>query len=723
MWKVKTNQFTKEEIVHHGNQFLTGNGFMGYRGTLDEFDKNQLVGLNIPGVYDQFENKWREPVNLPNPFYTTLFYQNEELSVLTKKPIHHEVMLDISCGVYQRITTWEIDNKQIEIQSSRFISLANIHLMVMKYTVKATSNCSITVKTGIDGDVWDLNGPHLQEYLIDIKNNNINFSTKTKECQIPVLVQEIFMIDHKVEINNLKNYQQAFRQFTLTLKKDEAITFYKWAYINHHEDGIEKGVETLQNAAQLGYDYLYEENKKEWQKRWNISDVIIKGDEAAQFALRYSIYHLIILSQRHSDKVSIPARGISGQTYKGAIFWDTEMFMLPFYLATDLKTAKNLVKYRIHTLDGARIKAKEYGYRGAFYAWESQETGIDACSHYNVTDVFTNRPMRTYFRDKQIHISADIVYGIWETYLRTKDISILLSGGAIVILECARFYLSYGNQKLDKDQFEFIDVTGPDEYHERVYNNAFTNRMILETFKIALKVIDLLKENYPLEIEKIMKQLVFVEDYELLKQLISYLYLQKPNENNLIEQFDGYFKLEDTTVEVLRSRLLHPNEYWGGANGIATPTQIIKQADVITMLYLFKDDYTPDVLKANWEYYEKRTEHGSSLSACMYALVSCLNHNPEWAYPYFMKTATVDLTGDSKQYAGGIYIGGTHPAANGGAYMTAIYGFAGLTIEDNEIKLNPQLPKHWQEMEFKIILNNELMKICLTSDKIEITKE
>ena len=164
--------------------------------------------------------------------------------------------------------------------------------------------------------------------------------------------------------------------------------------------------------SSLGYDIFKNSHVQQSENRWDISDVIIEGSEEDQLALRYSIYHLQIIAPSHSNKLSIPARGLSGQTYKGAVFWDTEIFMLPFFLHTSPEVANNLVNYRIRTLDGAREKAKYYGFKGAFYAWESHENGEDACSDFNVTDVFTGRPVKTYFKDKQVHISAAVAYAV-----------------------------------------------------------------------------------------------------------------------------------------------------------------------------------------------------------------------------------------------------------------------------------------------------------------------
>ena len=220
----------------------------------------------------------------------------------------------------------------------------------------------------------------------------------------------------------------------------------------------------------------------------------LEGDDAAAFALRASQYHLNCIAPRHAGNMSIPARGLSGQTYKGAIFWDSEIFFFPMFAHTQPEIARSLLVYRIETLPGALRKAAEYGYRGAFYAWESQEGGVEGCTNFNVVDVFTHRPVRTYFRDKQIHISADIVYALRSYYEMTGDRSLLENGGAEVILECARFYLSRANAHADSDEVDFADVIGPDEYHERVTNNAFTNRMIRHCIESALQLEEIFRD-------------------------------------------------------------------------------------------------------------------------------------------------------------------------------------------------------------------------------------
>ncbi len=717
-WEIKEVGYNKDQIVHFGNKFLIGNLKLGVRGTLDEYRKKHMVGINLPLVYDQVGNGWREPVHSFNPLYTSIEVDGQAVDVINHNPIYHEQSLNLKNGVMTRVTTYSVSDKKITFKSERFVSLINERCIIARFEISLDHDAVLRVKTGIDYDIWDIHGPHIENVDSSHQDNYLFVSgvTHEKGYHISTLktVKPLFTEYNQKVIDKNKII---YNQYEFSGLKNQTYQFEQYSIIGVNQD-FEESLKQIHLIEAVGYQKKLKENEKIWNQKWIDSDVVIKGDPKAQLALRYSIYHLLILAPNDYPQASIPARGISGQTYKGAIFWDTEIFMLPFYLNTDIKSARKIIEYRIHGLKGAKDKAKSYGYQGAFYAWESQEDGYDACTDYNVTDVFTNRDVRTFFRDKQVHISADIVYAI-ESYInRTKDIKILYDGALEVILEVARFYLDYGSYKLLKDRFEILDVLGPDEYHERVHNNAFTNQMVKMVFEVVLKYKDYFIAQADDYFDEIVKKISFEDDLKLIKIYNEKFHIIKPNKDEIIEQFDGYFNLKDISKTDLFNQKIHENEYLGG-HGLAGDTKIIKQADVIAMLYLFKDKYSLDTLKKNWLYYEPKTEHGSSLSASMYALVACLIDQSDYAYPLFMKSASVDLTGESKHYAGGIYIGGTHPAASGGAYMTAIYGFTGLSFE-NGIHLNPHLPKEIEAISYRVKHQDKTYEIYVDKEKHQI---
>ncbi len=727
-WMLKETGFRRHNVEMNGNRFMIGNGYMGYRGTMEECTKEDLVACNLAGVFDKVGDSWREPVNAPNAFFAALSYNDTRLTVFSECLIEHEQCLDLSAAVHRRKSVYQIeDGGRVTLESERFLSIHNVHNGGMKYSIACSEDCVLELETGIDGDVWDINGPHLTQLEMSVVDDTVTLQGTSSECNHIIAVSECTLACVPLTALDTSG-NKILRKYRFHAKAGLDYTFIKYSSIVTSLDGYQDPVAASRNfskeALATGYDQLLLKHKNSWQERWNDADVIIQGDEEAQYALRYSIYQLMIIAPSHCGRISIPARGLSGQVYKGAIFWDTEMFMNPFFYLTQPKTARNLVSYRIRTLDGARRKAKEYGFRGAFYAWESQETGDDACTDFAITDVFSGRPMRTYFRDKQVHISADVVYAIWQYVICTGDESILLEGGAEVILECARFFYTYSYFSKEKNRYEIIDVVGPDEYHDRVGNNAYTNKMVKYTLEVAIKVIDVLKSRYQEQFLTLFAKLEFQEDYDRILEMEKLLYVPSPEEHQgLIEQFDGYFKLKDEALADLKAKIIVPNEYLGGCTGLATTTQIIKQADVITMLNLYKTEYTNEIKKANWEYYEPRTEHGSSLSACVYALVAADIGNPDWAYRYFMKTATIDLTGASKQYVGPLYIGGTHPAANGGAWMAAVLGFGGVNFTENEITIKPALPKKWEKLSFGIQWRNQRFTVEIHRTGIKISAD
>ncbi|ABX43667.1 glycoside hydrolase family 65 protein [Lachnoclostridium phytofermentans] len=740
-WMLTENGYDSSLAATLGNKFFIGNGYLGIRGTLEEYEKDQLVAINLSGIYDQVEKKFREPINAPNALYTYIEIAGERIGLPNSETKSHQITLDFAHGLFGRKTSYPTKDGEITVESERFCCMEQPHIICMKYCIHTGVDMEVTLVSGIDADVWDINGPHLNnvKFSSSSKEENtfeLSVHANTSEKRIGINVWEITslrilddIIPDCLEQRKKQQYthevvkaeSKILNRFTISLPANGMVCFYKYIGIYTEKDSAlyeRENKELLHHALLQGYGTLKSDHMEWWKKCWERDQVVLEGDEEAMQALNYSLYHLICIAPRHSKSMSIPARGLSGQTYKGAVFWDTEMFLLPFYLYTEPKVARSLVKYRIDTLVGAKKKAKEYGYLGAFYAWESQEGGYEACSDYNVIDVFTERPMRTYFRDKQIHISSAVVYGLMSYVHTTNDYSVLEEGGVEVVLECAQFYYSMLLQKVPFGQFELHDVVGPDEYHERVNNNFYTNRMAKFTFDMAVELIQNISKLSKETQNKLAKQYGLSALLTKFEEASKRIYLKDPDKyTKLIEQFDGYYKLKDSTLDEVRSKVIHPKEYWGGAYGVAADTKIIKQADVVTTLALFREEYEQDALQKNWDYYEPRTEHGSSLSACMYALLACYCGNPDQAYPFFLKSAMADLKGGGKEWAGLLYIGGTHPAAAGGAYMTAVYGFAGLTIKEGSIAVKPCLPSSITKLSFLVQIGEKKYRVTVTKEE------
>ncbi|MDD6483838.1 MAG: glycosyl hydrolase family 65 protein [Clostridiales bacterium] len=714
---VSENEFNKDNIPWNGNRFLIGNGYFGIRGTLEEYSKEHMCAVNMAGIYDRAGDAWRESVNAPNPLHTYIIVNGTKYALPETEPKSHTQTLDFKNGLHLRKTQWQTENGTITIECERFASMSRRHLIAMRYTFFADFECEAEIVTGIDGDVWDINGPHFVKIQTGTQGSVNSVIGTTGEKNISVTAKDCTSADFKAEQTTDEGEKTVYRHFSFKAEPGKEYTIEKIAQITTSEDDFDVAGE----IDKLTYSMLRAEHITAWERIWDISKITIEGDDEAMYALNYSIYHLNCIAPREMKGKSIAARGLSGQVYKGAVFWDTEMFMIDYYIHTEPEIAKTLLQYRIDTINGARAKAAEYGLNGAYYAWESQEGGYEGCSDYNVTDVFTNRPMRTHFRDKQYHVSAAVVYGIMKYIRGTGDYSILGEGAMEVIVECAQMYRSLLLKYADKPYYEIHDVVGPDEYHERVNNNAYTNRMAKFVFDTALEMLDEFEAKYPEKIKALDDKYGLEATKAMLKDSAEGIFIREPDNNGIIEQFEGYFKLEDVSVDTVRSRLLDPKEYWGGAYGVAANTQVIKQADVAAMLSMFKDDYSADIMKKNFDYYEPRTEHGSSLSACMYSLLACFTGNTETAYPLFMKSAKADLVKGGKEWAGLVYIGGTHPASEGGAWIVAVNGFAGISEQDGKLVCRPSLPQNWKSMSFKLVYRGTVYKVNINGTKGEIS--
>jgi kojibiose phosphorylase len=730
LWTISTTEHAgdKESIMRRGNVYQIANGYMGYRGTLDEFGAEEAVGITLAGIFDRVGSAWREPVNAPNGGFTRVALDGVELSALGRKVRRHRQTLHFANALFERETRFASRGKTLTLKSSRFLSAAVPNLGVIRFSVRCDRPATVTIRTGIDGDIWDLNGPHLPRLTAEDHDSILLMHGVTHEQAKRVVVAEAVDAAFGEETHE-PHGNRNLRTIRLRATAGKTYVFHKYFAVFTDHDAVsgplrDAARDTVRQARALGYPACLEQHNAAWAAKWERCDVQIEGDDEAQHALRYSLLQLLMVAPMTGSANSIPARALSGQVYKGAVFWDTELFMAPFFLHTDPEKAVELMRYRIRTLDGARRKAgtEGPGYRGAFYAWESQETGDDACSYFNIGDPLTGRELRTYFRDKQIHISGDVALALWDYFRLTGDDALLLDGGAEVILECARFYYSYAYFKPDKGRYELLDVVGPDEYHERVNNNAFTNRVARETFAIALAVVDHLRRNHPAELAVLLKKLAIERELPGFREAADRLYVPAPDaKTGVIEQFDGYFQLREATIEELKARLVHPDEYLGAGQGLAVPTQVIKQADVVTMLALFRDDFSAKIKQANWDYYEPRTAHGSSLSACAYAMVATEFGDLDVAYAYFLKTAKIDLEAKYKVHVGTIFMGGSHPAANGGAWMTAVFGFGGVQADEKRIVITPRLYKKWKRLEFNLAYKGGGFRIKITKAAVTIT--
>lgn len=367
LWTVSSGVFAhdREAIMRNGNIYQIANGYMGYRGTLDEHSPDELVAVTLAGLFDRVGDAWREPVNAPNGGFTQVGLDGLPISALPTAVRSHHQSLHLQDAVFERQTEYETGGKVLTIRSARFLSLNKPNLGVIRFSVRCDSAALVRIETGIDGNIWDLNGPHLLDLRGEQRGDVVLVGGTTNEASKPVVVAETIDTDF-VSSTVCSQDNRMLRAIELQAEAGRTYTFTKYFSVYTGRSGdravvADAAVAEVLAAKKAGYEACLAEHNACWSERWSLCDVQIEGDDIAQHALRYSIFQLLIAAPASGSRNSIPARALSGQVYKGAVFWDTEMFMFPFFLHTYPEKAIELLRYRIKTLDGARRKARTEG--------------------------------------------------------------------------------------------------------------------------------------------------------------------------------------------------------------------------------------------------------------------------------------------------------------------------------------------------------------------------
>ena len=727
-WLLRRKGFrNSEKSIQVNESLLTiGNGYLNIRGSLEELPDGHCGGMYISGIYDKSEAAVEELVKCPMWTDVSVWVEGQKFCHSTCEAIFHEQVLDLRKGTLHRRTTFkDPQGKIITFETIRLVFMHDDHLgyMLVKITPKNFSG-PIRVFTGLNGDVCNRGYfpretlKHLHLERIERGKTFMYLEMKTRERGIRISEAASWKLispaldNHQIEP---RIYGEKFtNEITLHAEKGKTYVFEKLAVVltSREIEGSAMFLRTigkLKSYIRRGINTELHSHLNAWEKKWQQADIVINGDEKAQHALRYNIYQLLINSP--TRPASIGAKFLSSEGYLGHIFWDTEIFILPFYIYNFPQTARNMLLYRYQTIDGAKKNALMKGYLGAKYAWESATTGED------VTPRFATKLERTirfiYTGMEEDHIVSDVIYGAEKYYRVTGDEQFLLDYGLEMIFLTAQFWASrvVRNGKI----YEIRCVIGPDEFHEHINNNAYTNFMVRWHLKRAFLLYTYMHKNNAPVLDKLVEKIgLRKEEVETWLVICRNLKLNYNPETRLYEQFDGYFALRDYVIEAFdrKNRPLLPS----GVNyRNIQSTQLIKQADVLAMMLLFPNSFTDEEKIANFDFYEKRTVHKSSLSHCMYAMTGLAAGRRSNAYRYFMKTALFDLENIHENTALGI-----HAAAVGGTWQTVVYGFGGLSIKSDRLVLKPWLPKKWENLSFRVQWKERMVAVTVYHDKIKI---
>jgi HAD superfamily hydrolase (TIGR01509 family) len=459
----------------------------------------------------------------------------------------------------------------------------------------------------------------------------------------------------------------------------------------------------------LGWREVLASHEQAWADRWAVANVAIEGDEDIQRVIRFAEYHLISAANPEDERVSVGARGLTGDAYLGHVFWDTEVYLLPFYTAVWPRAARSMLMYRFHTLDAARSKAARIGCKGALYAWESADTGIETTPERVVgadgqtVDVLCGR--------LEQHISGDVAYAVWRYWQATQDDAFLLSAGAEIILETARFWASRATPEADGAR-HIRHVIGPDEYHEDVDDNAFTNVMARWNIARALEVLDLFDARWPNRSSELRAKLdLGAAELADWRDAAARIVTGLDPKSGIYEQFAGFNALDQFDLSAHADRTSPIDVIIGRERTQAS--QIVKQADVVALIAMLPQAFEGASALANFRYYEPRCGHGSSLSPAMHALVAAQLGDTEMALRYLRDISHFDADPAS---AGGVRIAGL-----GGIWQAVVMGFGGLDLSGDVPAFDPKLPKAWRGLSYEALWRGRRFAVRVTPDAADVT--
>ena len=700
--------FDKNDVSHIESLFALGNGYMGLRGTYDESDEgiNECAGMYINGIYATvpyvhlakcvgFSKGDEFTINLADWRIFEVYIDGEKACFSAGNIKEHKRVLDMRGGVIERSFVFETSTgKKAEVKSLRLVDMTNVNTAEISYTVKAVNfDGDVTVVSKIVKTTM-ISDNYQTEVVGEMNNNGVYVFTQqsvtTGQRVASAFAHEIIGSGTTEIENDGNEYRVVVRS---SLSKGDKVTVNKYAGFSCSMDKTDDmegdAVHFVADNLLQGFSALLERQKKFWADWWQIGDINIKGNPADQQAVRFSLFEL---RQQlvTTNKCSIGATGLTGPGYSGKVFWDTEMYLMPYYNFTRPETQKELMMYRYRILDTARARAKEFGTVGAMYAW----CGISGAE----TSVVFEASVAEY------HLNSDIAFSVWRYCDTTGDKEFLYDYGAEMVFETARF-MSHRGAFIPTlgNRFCINVVCGPDEYACGVNNNMYTNMMVQYHLRYALEVAEDMKKNAPEKYAVLESRCSLTEDeLDLWKRAADNMYYRYNEELGIHEQDDNFVRNDPVDMDRMPKNVdirwkYHPLDLWR--------MQVSKQADVVLLNFIRGDMFTREEKIRDYDYYEPKCNHGSSLSTAIHSIMASELGKPE-AYEFFRCSAYMDISDFKHNTADGL-----HLACLGGVWMCVVNGFLGMRHYKDGIHFEPHIPSEWESYDCNICYHGAVIGI------------
>ena len=735
-WIVSEIKFEEKYIGKTEAIFALGNGYIGLRSANEERYLNEKRDLFISGTFNK-ANK-NEVTELPNVADVTeieILINGKHLMLNASNNKEYVKYLNLKTGELNRTFVYlDEEGNKYSLKFNRFVAQDRLHVIVNRVEITPLSKtANIRFISGINGQVTNTGSQHFNEgekrvyeykYIQMLQETSESCITFIQNSAHNIYINgdkieekpELSIDRRKVTISN--NYDLTQGQ-TLVIEKFSNI--YTTRDITSENLTIEQirdaSLDEIKEISNMSYEILFNSNKEVWSSYWNDQNIVIEGNDYDQLAIRFAQYHLKVMTPSHDNRCGIAAKGLSGEGYKGHSFWDTEIFILPFYTYSKPEIARKLLEYRYLSIGGARKKAKDNGYEGAMYPWESAwlEDG-EVTPVWGAVDIVTGKSTKIWSGFIEQHITSDITFAIWQYYMVTNDEDFMEKYGYEIMFDTAIFWASRLERDEIKQRYHINEVIGPDEYKEHVDNDAFTNWLAYWTIETAINYYNKLKESDSEVIRKLESKLSLQNAMENWTTKLPKIYLPEPRDlDNVIPQNDTFLSLEDIDLTKYKNQE-HIGSMFKDYNlDQVNKIQVVKQADVVMLLYLLEHKFSKEVKKANYDYYEKRTLHDSSLSLSTHSILASDIDEKDLAYKLFQEATKIDLGENMKTSDHGI-----HAASLGGLWQIVVNGFGGVRMVGGNLRINPKLPENWSRLSFSFMWKGNKLDIELTKEGIKI---
>lgn len=699
-WTIRASGAMQDDFLE--SVFFTGNGRLGVRGYAagDPRPRPVQQGMFLAGMFDEIKPGITDFIHLPTPVWHHIAANGETLT--PAGPVLRA--LDLSCGTLTLQYRADTPHGTVRVTEERWFDPECPAFLWQRLQVESSTPEDLTVDSGIYSASCNCPVPDDQvkenhETVQLMVEEEPRFSSGKLEAGWHSHVTGLGLQIHLHYAIQGGRQEASVRQFgvccglrfTGTAAPGKPFVLDKTAVILTSRD---RDPRIDPSAQPLAYDLARQQAKEHWAARWSVCDVAVDGDADAQTALRYAAYQLICSCSARDDTVNIGARGLTHTRYKGCYFWDTDLFMMPFFLLTDPSGARSLMQYRVNCLPQAKEHARRMNSAGARYPWMASYDGSEQCESWDIGA-------------SELHVTADIVYAM-DLYARiTGDVPFFREAEEVYI-ETARFWCSRYTPVLGTDRFNLLFCKGPDEYCGITSNNLFTNVMVRHNLNLALAAARRMQREDPARFESLHLSEEEMTSWQMLERGI-----QIPR-----DPVTGHLRADDTfhllePVEVSSLKQGDTASYHKVCFDRLQRYQVIKQADTLLVMTRLPDCFTEEERLAAWQDFEPKCLHDSTLSFASHALFAAQNGLTDAAWRYFEKAAYLDL----REIMGNTGKEGLHLACLGETWQAAIFGFAGLRFTPDGPSLFPHLPGHWQGLHFHFHWHGTLYRADLCRDE------